>query len=644
MHLHINHNFQISGDIGALRLKRGDALSLSLIFTSREGKPYLPSLSSIIFGAKSRDHLSGDFLVYADCFDESTTASGIKCRQGVLQLNSEALALLIGEEEYVEILAELEFSAPGWKKTSQTLPLRIDNDIIKNTEGLPLSPAPEYVTKSYVDGCVALEINEAFLEKENRFQEILTEVTESSQQVAIESKAVREAAEEIKNSTGTVETLVQTAKEYRDSAQDSRQTAQDAIRQVEEARPFMQHALTTISGLQEQAETASANSQAASRSAVEALDSIVQYKSDILLAKYEVAENTQKTASYHDSALSSKREAENAAQEAKKSEEIALEAAIKASAVSNAENLYKEIGQRIDLHNNSSSAHQSKFEKKLDSSTAALTYATKTELSSKLEISDASRTYAPLSEMGKKLNIADAASTYATLSGLNTKLSIAAAQSTYATLSKMALKLDSSTAASLYATKEELPDLSPLATKNELALKLDSATAEDTYATKSSLLLAAPPGSVSFYCGNTPPEGWLECNGASLSRSVYEALFAAIGTTFGYNNSETFKIPDLRGYFLRTWDHGRGIDSGRSFGAIQNDATQRMIGAIWGFATTMNLSAEGPFYKEFKSALTYGGNNSTEYGLQLSFDNNRSVRTANEERPKNIALLSIIKY
>ena len=40
------------------------------------------------------------------------------------------------------------------------------------------------------------------------------------------------------------------------------------------------------------------------------------------------------------------------------------------------------------------------------------------------------------------------------------------------------------------------------------------------------------------------PEGWLECDGVSISRSVYEALFARIRTTYGSDDNQTFKVPD----------------------------------------------------------------------------------------------------
>ena len=43
------------------------------------------------------------------------------------------------------------------------------------------------------------------------------------------------------------------------------------------------------------------------------------------------------------------------------------------------------------------------------------------------------------------------------------------------------------------------------------------------------------------------PPGWVECNGAPLSRTVYKDLFAKIGTTYGSGDGRTtFQVPDFR--------------------------------------------------------------------------------------------------
>lgn len=55
-----------------------------------------------------------------------------------------------------------------------------------------------------------------------------------------------------------------------------------------------------------------------------------------------------------------------------------------------------------------------------------------------------------------------------------------------------------------------------------------------------------PAGSVIWFAGETPPEGYLICNGAVVERSTYAALFAVLGTTFGEGDGETtFALPDL---------------------------------------------------------------------------------------------------
>lgn len=55
--------------------------------------------------------------------------------------------------------------------------------------------------------------------------------------------------------------------------------------------------------------------------------------------------------------------------------------------------------------------------------------------------------------------------------------------------------------------------------------------------------------------------GWLECDGSSLPIPAFSKLFRAIGNNWGSEDrGNTFKIPDLRGFFMRGWDHGAGRD------------------------------------------------------------------------------------
>lgn len=77
-------------------------------------------------------------------------------------------------------------------------------------------------------------------------------------------------------------------------------------------------------------------------------------------------------------------------------------------------------------------------------------------------------------------------------------------------------------------------------------------------------------GSIDSWPSDTIPAGWLKCNGAAVSRTLYAALFNVIGTTYGAGDgSTTFNVPDMRGEFLRGLDDGRGVDTGRTIGSAQ---------------------------------------------------------------------------
>ncbi|TKV06593.1 phage tail protein, partial [Citrobacter sp. wls619] len=52
-----------------------------------------------------------------------------------------------------------------------------------------------------------------------------------------------------------------------------------------------------------------------------------------------------------------------------------------------------------------------------------------------------------------------------------------------------------------------------------------------------------------------PPQGWLKYNGAPFDKIMFPKLGAIYPSGI---------LPDLRGEFIRGWDDGRGVDSGRT--------------------------------------------------------------------------------
>jgi len=141
-----------------------------------------------------------------------------------------------------------------------------------------------------------------------------------------------------------------------------------------------------------------------------------------------------------------------------------------------------------------------------------------------------------------------------------------------------------------------------------------------------------PVGSVIYHAANTAPAGFLKANGATLSRSTYANLFAAIGTTFGAGDgSSTFAVPDLRGEFLRGWDDSRGVDGSRAFGSTQADELKSHSHTL---SLRFNDSSTPRSFVRASSSLN----------LQTSAGGPTNATGGSETRPRNIALLACIKY
>lgn len=159
--------------------------------------------------------------------------------------------------------------------------------------------------------------------------------------------------------------------------------------------------------------------------------------------------------------------------------------------------------------------------------------------------------------------------------------------------------------------------------------------------------VGVPTGAIAYFAHTTVPFGWLKANGAAVSRTVYANLFALIGTTYGAGDGRTtFNLPDLRGEFIRSWDDGRGIDSGRVFGGVQSDAIRNITGEI-GLIQRTDINeyiAPSGAFRELRKVSGYIGSGAADDWLTITnFSASNVVPTAAENRPRNIALLACIK-
>ena len=141
------------------------------------------------------------------------------------------------------------------------------------------------------------------------------------------------------------------------------------------------------------------------------------------------------------------------------------------------------------------------------------------------------------------------------------------------------------------------------------------------------------------------PANYLYCNGASLARTGYAALYNVIGTNWGTADSNHFNLPDLRGFFLRGHDDNTGNDNttdrnnrtasetggetGDKVGTYQADQVGSHLHAVPVLVATATSSGVNPKGTNTGSSWTTINSNSTG---------------GNQTNPRNLYVQYYIKY
>lgn len=172
-----------------------------------------------------------------------------------------------------------------------------------------------------------------------------------------------------------------------------------------------------------------------------------------------------------------------------------------------------------------------------------------------------------------------------------------------------------------------------------------------------------PVGTVIAWAGPLAniPSGWLLCDGGTYSTTLYPALYAAIGFSWGGSGSN-FRVPDLRGQFLRgvSGTSGQDPDAASRTTLYSGGNAGNNVGSFQGhqFASHSHgvsdpghshgiddwrvlISGTGP--NEGKRGGNYEGGNvgeSTDHRYTGVSINNSG---GNETRPRNANVFFIIK-
>lgn len=129
---------------------------------------------------------------------------------------------------------------------------------------------------------------------------------------------------------------------------------------------------------------------------------------------------------------------------------------------------------------------------------------------------------------------------------------------------------------------------------------------------------------------------FLKWNGATFSAATYPELAMVV---------PGLRLTESRGEFIRVWDDGRNVDTGRTLLSAQSDAMQPIVGTLGelndrvAIATGLTSGAFSSVSDRGSLSGLQGGN----VGKVVTFDSSKVTRTSNETRPRNIAFNLLVR-
>ena len=151
-----------------------------------------------------------------------------------------------------------------------------------------------------------------------------------------------------------------------------------------------------------------------------------------------------------------------------------------------------------------------------------------------------------------------------------------------------------------------------------------------------------PPGVILPFAGDVPPDGFLICNGASVSRNLYSNLFKVIGTKYGSENEENFNLPNLKDRFIQ------GASDINQVGSYLSPSLPNIKGTI---SSYMHYNSNSPLFQINRGIGDNNGNlviGGSRCDTAFTFDANKYNGIYNDNcntvQPNSLCLNYIIKY
>lgn len=185
--------------------------------------------------------------------------------------------------------------------------------------------------------------------------------------------------------------------------------------------------------------------------------------------------------------------------------------------------------------------------------------------------------------------------------------------------------------------------------KNYVASAIDALKTALRAEIAAACLAAVPIGIMLPYAGGEVPEGFLLCNGASLSRTEYPELFAAIGDRWGSDSASTFKLPDTHHKFLEATTALPEVGTYVSAG-LPNNSSQirfdRFRYSEYGWITPVNgcslsTGMGGAWKADFSDV-----EGREDFGVQLDIDASKSnsiFGASSTVQPQSMRVLILVR-
>ena len=166
---------------------------------------------------------------------------------------------------------------------------------------------------------------------------------------------------------------------------------------------------------------------------------------------------------------------------------------------------------------------------------------------------------------------------------------------------------------------------------------------------------SVPTGTIINFMGNNAPIGYLKCDGAEYNIADYQALADFFNTEFGQSNyfggdgTTTFKVPDLKGEFLR----GTGTNGHTNTNTNTREGDGASVGTHQGGTTSPWLWTASNLIGAFHNPNDVGSPNNVDRSMGTATTNGNVSMSGGQSqtggimytsRPTNTSVLYCIKY